>query len=320
MVELLESRGDKVLVLDNLSTGNACSVKLSEIAVGDLLDYEFVRSVFRREKIDKVFHFAAKSLVADSQKEPLKYYEENLLGSINLLKVMIENAVERIVFSSSAAVYGDGTDQAIFEDSIQEPINPYGETKKIVEKMLADLSASGKVSSVSFRYFNAAGASQFGTIGEAHFPETHLIPRILNSAFANQESEISIFGNDYETFDGTCVRDYVHVEDICHAHLQGMEFLSKNNGAHVFNIGAGEGYSVLDVIDVASKVTERNFRPKFMPRRPGDPARLVADISKIKLELGWQPQQSGLDSIIRSAWDWHRTDKYRQMIEGSLDK
>lgn len=320
MVRLLESNGERVTALDNLSTGNAWSVQSSETLVGDLLDLEFVRNVFKKYAIKGVYHFAASSLVSESQQDPIKYHETNIQGSINLLKAMVENSVNKIVFSSSAAVYGNADTNCISESASIEPINPYGETKRVVEKLLSSLHYSNEISSVSFRYFNAAGASEEASIGEAHFPETHLIPRVLNSVLDCNDSEMSIYGSDYATEDGTCVRDYVHVDDICKAHLLGMEYLANSKGAHILNIGAGKGYSVLDVIEAAQEVTGKTITPRFLERRRGDPPRLVSDITKIQSSLGWSPQASELKDILRSAWKWHNSDTYRRLLlDDSID-
>jgi UDP-glucose 4-epimerase len=309
MVKLLLARGIEVTVFDNLSTGHRAAVDQAELVVGDIRDRPALASLFGRRSFDAVMHFCASSIVADSVSDPYAYYDNNVLGTLSLLDAVRRAEVERFVFSSSAAVYGLPQQDAIDEEHPTRPINPYGATKLMVERMLEDAAGAYGLSSVALRYFNAAGADPEGSLGEAHQPETHLVPNILRSALG-QGPELQVFGTDYHTIDGSCIRDYVHVSDLAQAHLDAWEFLDRHPGAHRYNLGSGKGYSVLQVIEAARQVTGLPIAAAVRPRRPGDPPVLVASSRRASAELGWQPRQSDLHSIIDSAWRWHRSPRY----------
>lgn len=302
MVQTLLDAGHRVTVFDNLSTGHKDFVpRKTAFFRGDLRDISDCRAVFKKHRVDSVMHFAASSLVGESVEQPLKYYENNVLACVNLLKAMADSKVSRFVFSSSAAVYGEPERVPIDEGDPKRPTNPYGRTKLIIEEMLADQSSQGRVRYAALRYFNACGAHTSGTIGETHNPETHLIPNVLKT-LTGKNKEFVIFGDDYDTPDGTCIRDYVHIEDLCDAHLTALEKLDAGlQGA--FNLGSGQGYSVKEILEVAEKITGRSVRPRIGPRRAGDPARLVADARKARKEFGWTPRRS-LETIVSSAWKW----------------
>ena len=303
-VELLES-GHDVVIVDSLVTGYEAAVPEGAIFYqGDIRDYDFLNSLFKKEAIDAVIHFAAFSLVGESVTDPLKYYENNLYGTKVLLKAMIDNGVNKIVFSSTAATYGEPENIPILEDDRTCPTNPYGETKLAMEKMMKwSVNAYG-LKYVSLRYFNACGAHKSAKIGEAHNPESHLIPLVLQVPNGKRES-VSIYGTDYDTPDGTCIRDYIHVTDLAKAHILAVEYLMKGGESNVFNLGNGVGYSVREVIETARKVTGHPIPAVEIPRRAGDPARLVASGEKAKAILGWKPEITELEDIIRSAWAWH---------------
>ena len=303
-VELLES-GHDVVIVDSLVTGYEAAVPEGAIFYqGDIRDYDFLNSLFKKEAIDAVIHFAAFSLVGESVTDPLKYYENNLYGTKVLLKAMIDNGVNKIVFSSTAATYGEPENIPILEDDRTCPTNPYGETKLAMEKMMKwSVNAYG-LKYVSLRYFNACGAHKNAKIGEAHNPESHLIPLVLQVPNGKRES-VSIYGADYDTPDGTCIRDYIHVTDLAKAHILAVEYLMKGGESNVFNLGNGVGYSVREVIETARKVTGHPIPAVEIPRRAGDPARLVASGEKAKAILGWKPEITELEDIIRSAWAWH---------------
>ena len=303
-VELLES-GHDVVIVDSLVTGYEAAVPEGAIFYqGDIRDYDFLNSLFKKEAIDAVIHFAAFSLVGESVTDPLKYYENNLYGTKVLLKAMIDNGVNKIVFSSTAATYGEPENIPILEDDRTCPTNPYGETKLAMEKMMKwSVNAYG-LKYVSLRYFNACGAHKSAKIGEAHNPESHLIPLVLQVPNGKRES-VSIYGADYDTPDGTCIRDYIHVTDLAKAHILAVEYLMKGGESNVFNLGNGVGYSVREVIETARKVTGHQIPAVEIPRRAGDPARLVASGEKAKAILGWKPEITELEDIIRSAWAWH---------------
>ncbi|MCW0386582.1 UDP-glucose 4-epimerase [Xanthomonas sacchari] len=310
MVRLLQAQGEEVVVFDNLSTGHACALPGGvELVNGDLLDSGALASVFERFNFDAVVHFAAYSQVGESMSAPYKYYSNNVVGTLNLLDAMRSASVKRIVFSSTAAVYGNPLHSPIDEGHPTAPINPYGASKLMVERILADGAVAYGLRSVSLRYFNAAGAETSGCIGESHEPETHLIPNILKAALGNG-ARLKIFGQDYPTPDGTCVRDYVHVLDLGVAHLQALSFLQSHSGAHVFNLGNGSGFSVKEVLDAALRVTGRSIPFDAAPRRAGDPPMLVASSDRARAELGWEPQHSALDGIIADAWRWHQRASY----------
>lgn len=305
-VELLD-RGHEVVIADNLITGYKQAVpKEAVFYQGDIRDYNFLNNLFNTEKIDAVIHFAAFSLVGESVTNPLKYYENNLYGTKVLLQAMIDNNVDKIVFSSTAATYGEPENIPILESDRTCPTNPYGETKLAMEKMMKWSANAYQLRYVSLRYFNACGAHKSGKLGEAHNPESHLIPLVLQVPNGKRES-VSIYGTDYDTPDGTCIRDYIHVTDLAEAHILAVEYLMKGGESNVFNLGNGVGYSVREVIETARKVTGHPIPAVEIPRRAGDPARLVASGEKAKTVLGWEPKITSLEDIIRSAWVWHST-------------
>ena len=303
-VELLD-RGHEVVIADNLITGYKQAVPKDAVFYqGDIRDYDFLNNLFKKEAIDAVIHFAAFSLVGESVTDPLKYYENNLYGTKVLLKAMIDNGVNKIVFSSTAATYGEPENIPILEDDRTCPTNPYGETKLAMEKMMKWSANAYGLKYVSLRYFNACGAHKSAKIGEAHNPESHLIPLVLQVPNGKRES-VSIYGTDYDTPDGTCIRDYIHVTDLAKAHILAVEYLMKGGESNVFNLGNGVGYSVREVIETARRVTGHPIPAVEIPRRAGDPARLVASGEKAREILGWKPEITELEDIIRSAWAWH---------------
>src|SRR6185312_6897098 len=304
MAKWLAARDVAVTVLDNLSTGHREAVRWGELVQADLLDPAALERAFAGRRYDAVMHFCARSLVGESMSRPYDYYANNVGGTLNLLQAMQRHGVERLVFSSTAAVFGQPVSDRIDEDHPKAPINPYGASKLMVERMLADAHAAYGLRSVALRYFNAAGASPDGDIGEAHTPETHLIPNVLRAALGTG-SALKVFGDDYATADGTCVRDYVHVDDLAQAHLLALGYMDRQPGAHTFNLGNGQGFSVREVIAAAQQVTGRPVPHEIAPRRAGDPAVLVASSDKARRELGWAPQYTELAPIIESAWRWH---------------
>ncbi|MEG0583423.1 MAG: UDP-glucose 4-epimerase GalE [Cetobacterium sp.] len=304
---LLDSKKD-VIVLDNLQTGHVDSVPENvKLVLGDLRDTEFLNKVFKENKIDGVIHFAADSLVGESVVNPSKYFENNVMGSLNLLNTMKKYGVNKIVFSSTAATYGEPENVPILETDKTEPTNPYGESKLMVEKMLKWFDQAYGIKYTALRYFNVAGAISTGEIGEDHQPETHLIPIILQVALGKRD-KIAIYGDDYPTPDGTCIRDYIHVMDLADAHLLALDRLGRGEESRVYNLGNGEGFSVKEVIDVTRKVTKHPIPAEVSPRRAGDPARLIASSEKAIKELGWKPKYNSLQSIIETAWNWHKTN------------
>ena len=307
MVAQLNRKGFDVIVADSLVTGHKDAVKNAKLYVGDLRDRAFLDKVFTENEIDGVINFAAFSLVGESCENPLKYYENNMGGAISLLGAMRDHGVKKIVFSSTAATYGEPEKQPIEEKDRTFPTNPYGETKLSIEKMLKWCDKAYGIKYVALRYFNACGADNETGIGEDHSPESHLIPIVLQAA-NGKRTHVSIFGNDYPTRDGTCVRDYIHVLDLADAHLLALEYLDKGNDSDVFNLGVGSGYSVREIIDVARKVTGKDIEAVDAPRRAGDPSTLVACNDKARAVLGWNPTHSDLETIISTAWNWHRNN------------
>lgn len=304
-VYALVEKGEDVVIIDNLETGHMEAVhSKARFYEGDIRDRAFVDSVFEKEKIDAVIHFAANSLVGESMKDPLKYYDNNVNGTKVLLQSMVAHGIDKIVFSSTAATYGEPERVPILETDKTEPTNAYGETKLSMEKMFKWTDRAHGMKYVSLRYFNACGAHESGEIGEAHVPETHLIPLILQVPLGQRES-ISIFGEDYPTADGTCIRDYIHVMDLAQAHILAVEYLMQGNESAVFNLGNGVGFTVKEVIDTARKVTGHPIPAQTAPRRAGDPAQLIASSRKAKEVLGWNPCHEDLEEIIASAWKWH---------------
>jgi UDP-glucose 4-epimerase len=304
MVRLLAERGDEVTVLDDLSTGHADAVRGAQLIEGDIGDSANTTRLLRDREIEAVVHFAGASQVAESVANPAKYQARNVGGSAALLRAMAEASVRKIVFSSTAAVYGEPQRLPIDEDHPTRPINPYGATKLEVERMLAERSAREGLSAAVLRYFNAAGAEPGAGLGERHDPETHLIPLVLRAAV--QGRAVSVFGNDYPTRDGSCVRDYIHVSDLCTAHLLALERLAGRGVCERFNLGTGEGATVLEVIEAARRVTGKQISVTLEPRRTGDPPALVADAAKARRMLGWQPVRSGIEAIVRDAWEFEK--------------
>lgn len=295
-----------VVVADNLVTGHIEAVdSRAKFYKGDIRDINFLDDLFSKEKIDAVIHFAAYSLVGESVTDPLKYYDNNLCGTKVLLESMVKNNVDKIVFSSTAATYGEPENIPILESDRTEPTNPYGETKLSMEKMFKWTANAHGLRFVSLRYFNACGADESGKIGEAHNPETHLIPIILQVPNGQREF-VSIFGNDYSTKDGTCIRDYIHVTDLAQAHILAVKYLMNGGNSDIFNLGNGVGFSVREVIETARKVTGHPIPVKDVERRAGDPAQLIASSEKAKKVLGWKPEHDSLEEIIASAWNWHK--------------
>lgn len=304
-VYALIEKGEDVVIIDNLETGHIEAVHpQARFYKGDIRDRAFVDDVLDKEKIDAVIHFAANSLVGESMTNPLKYYDNNVNGTKVLLQSMVAHGLNKIVFSSTAATYGEPESVPILETDKTEPTNTYGETKLAMEKMFKWTDIAHGMKYVSLRYFNACGAHVSGEIGEAHSPETHLIPLVLQVPLGQREA-ISIYGDDYPTSDGTCIRDYIHVTDLAQAHILAVEYLMKGNDSNIFNLGNGIGFTVKEVIDVARKVTGHPIPAVITPRRAGDPAKLIASSDKAKSVLGWNPQHADLEEIISSAWKWH---------------
>jgi UDP-glucose 4-epimerase len=303
MVKLLSSRGENVIVSDDLSTGYQAAILGGQFERGSIADGEYLDGVFARHRIDVVMHFASLIQVGESVLDPAKYYRNNVTYTLNLLDAMVRHGVGRFVFSSSAAVYGEPQASTLREDHPRLPLNPYGNSKKIVEDVLADYERAYGLKSVCLRYFNAAGADPEGDLGERHEPETHLIPLVLQAASGRRPS-ITVFGQDFDTKDGTCIRDFVHVVDLCDAHLLALAHLRAGGESKRYNLGNGEGFSVREVIDVAMGVTGRRINVQSAGRREGDPARLVADSRKVRAELGWVPSHAELAAIIEHAWQW----------------
>lgn len=304
--ELIDA-GEQVVIIDNLETGHIEAVHpKARFYQGDIRDRNFLDSVFEKEPVDAVIHFAANSLVGESMTNPLKYYDNNLYGTKVLLESMVAHNIDKIVFSSTAATYGEPENIPILESDRTEPTNPYGETKLSMEKMMKWTGVAHGLRYVALRYFNACGAHISGEIGEAHNPETHLIPLILQVP-NGQRDYISIFGEDYDTKDGTCVRDYIHVTDLAQAHILAVRYLMEGGRSDVFNLGNGVGFTVKEVIETARKVTGHPIPAQVAPRRAGDPAKLIASSEKAKQVLGWRPEHAELEEIIATAWKWHKT-------------
>ncbi|SFD62078.1 UDP-galactose 4-epimerase [Enterococcus casseliflavus] len=304
-VDQLIEQGKQVVVVDNLLTGHRQAIHpVATFYEGDIRDKAFLQSVFEKETIDGVIHFAASSLVGESVEKPLKYFNNNVYGMQVLLEVMKEHQVKHIVFSSTAATYGEPDHSPITEETPTNPKNPYGESKLIMEKMMRWCDEAYGMKYVALRYFNVAGAKSDASIGEDHDPETHLVPIILQAALG-QRKEVAIFGEDYDTPDGTCVRDYVHVEDLIAAHLLALEYLQKGNESNVFNLGSNHGYSVKEMVEAARNVTKKEIPARVAPRRAGDPSTLVASSEKARKVLGWKPVYTDVEAIIETAWNWH---------------
>ncbi len=306
-LELIRA-GYDVVIADSLVTGHLKAIpEGARFYRGDIRDIDFLNGLFQSESIDAVIHFAAFSLVGESVSNPLKYYENNIYGTKVLLEAMVANGVKRVVFSSTAATYGEPENIPILETDRTCPTNPYGETKLAMERMFKWTAQAHGMSYVSLRYFNACGADQCGHIGEAHDPESHLIPLILQVPNGKREA-ISIYGTDYDTPDGTCIRDYIHVTDLASAHILAVEYLLRGGESDIFNLGNGVGYSVREVIETARAVTGHPIPAIEVERRAGDPARLVASSEKARRVLGWRPTHDSLEEIISSAWNWHKNN------------
>ncbi len=304
VAELLD-RGEDPIIVDNLQKGHRGAVLCDKFMEGDIRDGEFMDRVFRENEIEAVIQFAADSLVGESVGDPLKYYNNNVVSTLCLLTKMKEYGVDKIVFSSTAATYGEPKNIPILETDPTCPTNPYGETKLAVEKALRWCSEAYGIKYTALRYFNAAGAHISGKIGEDHTPETHLIPIILQTALGQREC-ITIFGDDYDTKDGTCIRDYIHVTDLADAHVLALEKMRKDGKSNIYNLGNGNGFSVSEVVDIARQVTGVNIKAEYGERRPGDPAVLIATSEKAQRELGWKPKYNDLPTIINTAWEWHK--------------
>ena len=303
--ELIDA-GKDVVVADNLETGHIEAVHpKAKFYQGDIRDRAFCDRVFESEQIDGVIHFAANSLVGESMVNPLKYYDNNLCGTKVLLESMVAHGIDKIVFSSTAATYGEPERVPILETDRTEPTNTYGETKLSMEKMFKWTGLAHGLRYVSLRYFNACGAHVSGQIGEAHNPESHLIPLILQVPNGKREY-ISVFGDDYPTQDGTCVRDYIHVTDLAQAHIRAMDYLTAGGESSIFNLGNGVGFTVNEVIETARRVTGHPIPAQVSPRRSGDPAQLIASSEKARRVLGWKPEHDSLEEIIATAWNWHK--------------
>ncbi|HLR52038.1 MAG TPA: UDP-glucose 4-epimerase GalE [Candidatus Avamphibacillus sp.] len=305
--QLIEQQKD-VVVVDNLQTGHKEAIHpKARFYEGDIRNKEFLRQVFSKEPIEAVVHFAANSLVGESMEKPLTYFDNNVYGTQVVLEIMTEFNVKNIVFSSTAATYGEPDTIPITEEMPTNPTNTYGETKLMMEKIMKWTGKAQDLNYVSLRYFNVAGARETAEIGEDHRPETHLIPIILQTALG-QRSHITIFGDDYDTNDGTCVRDYVHVEDLIDAHLLALKYLQAGGESNIFNLGSSQGFSVKEMIDTARSVTCKDIPAKMGKRRPGDPGTLIASSEKAKRILGWQPQHTSIEIIMRDAWNWHKNN------------
>ena len=303
--KLLNRNGHETIVYDSLIYGHRSAVKWGDFILGDLDNIDQLTDVFSKYNIKAVMHFAAFAYVGESVENPEKYYINNVSNTLNLLKVMRKFSCKKFIFSSTCSTYGNPEYNPIDEKHPQNPINPYGRSKLMIEQILQDYSDAYDIKYVSLRYFNAAGADIDCEIGEDHSPETHLIPLALDAALSKRP-DIKVFGTDYETNDWSAIRDYIHVEDIAEAHMLAFKYLEKGGNSDVFNLGNGEGYSVIEVIDLVKRVTKKDFKVTFMDRRAGDPARLVGDATKAKDVLQWKPKYYELEKIIQTAWNWHQ--------------
>ncbi|WP_214744373.1 UDP-glucose 4-epimerase GalE [Exiguobacterium sp. s189] len=309
-VRALLKDGEDVVILDNLQTGHVESIPQDvRFYEGDLRDRTFVKEVFAKERITDVLHFAANSLVGESMTDPLAYYDNNVFGTQVLLEAMRDAGVKRIVFSSTAATYGDQTVMPIDETALTNPTNTYGATKLAMESMIRWCDQAHGIRSVALRYFNVAGAIATGEIGEDHDPETHLIPIVLQVA-NGQRDAITVFGDDYATEDGTCIRDYIHVQDLVDAHLLALRYLREDGASDVFNLGTANGLSVLEIVEAARHVTGHDIPVRLGERRAGDPAKLIASSEKARSALGWTPTRSNVETILTDAWNWHATHPF----------
>lgn len=305
----LHEEGYETVVFDNLVYGHREAVKWGHFEQGDLKNMEDIERVFQKYQIDAVFHFAAYAYVGESVLEPEKYYYNNVANTLNLLQVMRKYGCKRIIFSSTCATYGEPENVPITEDMPQNPINPYGATKLMMERIFKDYHAAYGLEFVVLRYFNAAGADPEGEIGESHNPETHIIPLVLDAA-SGKRADIKVFGTDYDTPDGSCVRDYIHVYDLATAHLLALHHLEAGKESDFFNLGNALGTSVLEVVKSVRKVTGKGFKVVLTDRRPGDPAKLVGSSEKAQRILGWKPIYGDIDTIVKHAWNWHEKAEY----------
>lgn len=309
-VRALLKDGEDVVILDNLQTGHVESIPQDvRFYEGDLRDRAFVKDVFGKERITDVLHFAANSLVGESMTDPLAYYDNNVFGTQVLLETMRDAGVKRIVFSSTAATYGDQTVMPIDETALTNPTNTYGATKLAMESMIRWCDQAHGIRSVALRYFNVAGAIATGEIGEDHDPETHLIPIVLQVA-NGQRDAITVFGDDYATEDGTCIRDYIHVQDLVDAHLLALRYLREDGASDVFNLGTANGLSVLEIVEAARRVTGHDIPVRLGERRAGDPAKLIASSDKARRVLDWTPTRSNVETILTDAWNWHASHPF----------
>lgn len=313
MLRMLDKLGHSVVTFDDLSTGFREAVLAGEFVQGSLHDKVALKILFSAHQFDVIVHFAGSIAVGESVRDPAKYYQNNLAGTLNLLDAMHMHGVNKIVFSSTAAIFGNPQYVPIDEAHPQAPINPYGMTKWVTERILRDYDVAYGLRSVSLRYFNAAGASPDALLGERHDPETHLIPLALRAA-KGTSPELTVFGTDYDTPDGTCIRDYIHIVDLCDAHVLALQHLMSGGDSRAYNLGNGQGYSVKEVIKVAEKVCGISVPVKYGPRRAGDPPRLVADASQIKKDWGWSPRYGSLETIIEHAWQWEVNPKRARKI------
>ncbi|MDA8082357.1 MAG: UDP-glucose 4-epimerase GalE [Nitrospiraceae bacterium] len=305
MVRTLGEKGHEVVIYDNLSSGHRDSLLYGRLVVSDLADRETLRILLQEERFDAVIHFAAFIAVEESVKDPLKYYRNNFSNALNLIDACVKYGVNKFIFSSTAAVYGMPEKMPVTEETSLLPINPYGASKMMTERALRDVSESAGLRYVALRYFNVAGADPMTRIGQRYREATHLITLALRTALGERKS-LSVFGTDYATSDGTCIRDYIHVDDLIDAHLLGLDYLAAGGGSRIFNCGYGRGYSVREVVAMTKKVTGIDFPVADADRRAGDPPVLVADSSRIRGELGWRPSRDDLEFIIRTAWDWEK--------------
>ncbi|RAP52299.1 MAG: UDP-glucose 4-epimerase GalE [Methanosphaera sp. rholeuAM130] len=303
--KLLNESGFETVILDNLSHGHKEAVQWGQLCECDIKDIDSIDEIFNNYDIQAVMHFSSFIEVGESVQNPMKYYQNNVVNTLNLLNVMIKHDVKKFIFSSTCATYGVPQKIPLTEDHPQNPINPYGWTKLMVERILKDYDVAYGLKSIILRYFNASGADESGLIGEDHSPESHLIPLILDAAIAKRE-DIKIYGTDYDTPDGTCIRDYIHVNDLADAHIKALEYLNTNNTSNEFNLGNGKGFSVRQVIDSVKKVTGREFKVSQTPRREGDPAVLIGSAQKAQDLLGWTPKYDDIDDIVETAWNWHK--------------
>lgn len=305
MTKLLSESGYSVTVIDDLSTGHRNALQWGTFSQCSIHDEAALDKVFAQGEFTAVFHFAGAIVVPESIRDPLKYYQSNLSGTVTLLQSMQRHGIRRLIFSSTAALFGKPQQPLIDESHPIAPISPYGHSKAMVEQVLRDCAMSGQLSAVALRYFNAAGADPSGSIGEAHEPETHLIPLLLRAALGDRKP--NIYGTDHPTVDGTCVRDYIHVNDLCAAHLQALRLIERSPGFHAYNLGYGRGYTVLEVVRSVERVTGISLSPQFLGPRPGDPAQLVANPQRALKELEWKPQFDHLDALVETAWRWEQS-------------